>query len=212
MWHEAMLTPLPAPFPKHHSSAHCRALRHFFWAFCLIFLLGLTPGFSQPLEVLSNCIHLLTTPSLLTQLLIKTTGITLVKTLSKWTNESNGFVYMLSVEFNFFWGSQGVCPLCKTSFYQQLYLKWTDVCSVHNTEIALNHQSFTAPITTSTSLLIGPKITTDTRKTSQTTPLLYYQKLFKDFANSKKKNPKNHSHTSKLNRLTVVTFQKKKIV
>jgi hypothetical protein len=64
-------------------------------------------------------------------------------------------------------------------------------------DIALNYQPFNAPITMSiqtkraiwpTSFLIGQKITTETdnRKTSLIVPFLYYQKLFKDFANSQK--------------------------
>jgi hypothetical protein len=59
---------------------------------------------------------------------------------------------MLSIELNFCWEPQGVFPSCETCLYQCLLPKWTDtyilVCSAYKKDIALNHQSFTAPITT----------------------------------------------------------------
>jgi hypothetical protein len=54
-----------------------------FWKFCLIFLLGLMPGFGQPLEDSSNCTYLLIVPRFILQLLIKTTEIMLAKPYQK---------------------------------------------------------------------------------------------------------------------------------
>jgi hypothetical protein len=135
IYYSTMFVPTPAPFPKYHHSAYCRALGHFSWAFCLIFLLGLTSGFDHFLEDSSNHTCLLTTPSLIPQLLIKT-EIILDNTLSKWTNQNNGFIYMLSIDLSFCGGPWGIFSLFKTSFSQCLYPKWTDtyalVHSAHN--------------------------------------------------------------------------------
>jgi hypothetical protein len=84
--------------------------------------------------------------------LTKTTEVILDKTLPKWANKNNGFTYMLSVKSNFYTKPQEIFSLCKTSFYQCTLPKWTNsygpVCTPHDKDIALNHQSFTAPITT----------------------------------------------------------------
>jgi hypothetical protein len=73
--------------------------------------------------------------------------------------------------------------LCKTSFYQCILPKWTDtyapVHTAHDKDIALSHQSFTAPIATAVqitrainfaSLLLGPKHTPKSK--SKSLPLI----------------------------------------
>jgi hypothetical protein len=70
-----ILVLLLVPSSKYHRSAYCKTLGHFFWAFCLILFLGLTPDFGQPLEDSSNHIHPLTKPSLMPIPLIKTAEV-----------------------------------------------------------------------------------------------------------------------------------------
>jgi hypothetical protein len=100
--------------------------------------------------------------------LIKITEVMLAINLPKRTNENNGFTYMHSVKPNFYKKPQKAFTLCKTSFYQCIPPKWTNtyapVCTAHDKDVALSHQSFIASITVVvllkraiwlTSLLIG---------------------------------------------------------
>jgi hypothetical protein len=59
---------------------------------------------------------------------------------------------MLSIKPNFGWKPEEVFLLYKTGFYRCILSKWTNtyslVCTAHDKDISLSHQSFTAPITT----------------------------------------------------------------
>jgi hypothetical protein len=102
---------------------------------------------------------------------------------------------MGSLKPNFCQKPQKTFPLCKTSFYQCIPPKWTNtyapLCTAHNRDIVLSHQSFIASITMVvqikraiqlTSLLLGPKTATktNTKEISPNSSLLYYQMIFKN--------------------------------
>jgi hypothetical protein len=89
MDYSAKLIPLSAPSPKYHHFVYCRSLGHFFWAFCLFLLLGLTPAFGQSLEDLSNHTHPLTTPSLVLLPIIKISEVILPINILQWANKNN---------------------------------------------------------------------------------------------------------------------------
>jgi hypothetical protein len=93
---------------------------------------------------------------------------------------------MLSLKPNFCQKPQKAFPVCKTSFFQCIPPKWTNtyalVCTAHDRDVSLSHQSFIASITTVvqikrgiqlTSILTGPKGATET-KTNEAQVLLSY--------------------------------------
>jgi hypothetical protein len=139
-----MLLPLPTPFPN-TTTLPTAELGTSPLGNLPYFPPGTDLALGQLLEDLSNHTHFLTTPNFIPELLIKTTEIILAKSLSKWTNESNGFVDMLSIELTFCQEPQGVFASCETSFSQCLHPTWTDTCAVEcsapNKDIALNHVS-----------------------------------------------------------------------